>query len=102
QALLLQCLSPYTERGPRYCRIAEGMIVSSDAALGAFICRHQITPGPLRKRMEVVMTVEMRADPCRWGMAIPFAGVPLHEHRGRLEELDELGYSGVWTGEASS
>jgi probable F420-dependent oxidoreductase len=52
--------------------------------------------------VEVVVTIVIQADPLRWGMAIPFPGVPLHEHRGRLEELDELGYSGVWTGEASS
>src|SRR5258706_78801 len=30
------------------------------------------------------------------------AGMPLHEHRRWLEELDDLGYSGVWTGEAAS
>lgn len=48
------------------------------------------------------MTTVNQADPLRWGMAIPFAGVPLREHRDRLKELDDLGYSGVWTGEASS
>jgi probable F420-dependent oxidoreductase len=37
----------------------------------------------------------------RFGMTIPFDGVPLHEHRGWLEEMDDLGYTDVWSSEAN-
>jgi probable F420-dependent oxidoreductase len=38
----------------------------------------------------------------RYGISIPFGNVPLHEHRDWLEELEHLGYTDVWTGEASA
>lgn len=34
-------------------------------------------------------------------MTIPFAGVPLGEHRSLLEALPDLGYTDVWAGEAA-
>ncbi len=37
----------------------------------------------------------------RYGMTIPFDRVPLHEHRERLEELVDLGYTDVWSSEAN-
>ena len=37
----------------------------------------------------------------RWGMTIPFAGLPLCEHRDALRELVDLGYTDVWTMETS-
>jgi probable F420-dependent oxidoreductase len=37
----------------------------------------------------------------RYGMTIPFDRVPLHEHRDRLAELVELGYTDVWSSEAN-
>jgi len=33
-------------------------------------------------------------------MTIPFAGVPLHEHRAWFEELADLGYTDVWSAES--
>ncbi|MDZ7678782.1 MAG: LLM class F420-dependent oxidoreductase [Acidimicrobiales bacterium] len=36
----------------------------------------------------------------RYGMTIPFGGVPLHEHREWIQELVELGYTDVWSAEA--
>jgi probable F420-dependent oxidoreductase len=42
------------------------------------------------------------ADPERWGATVPFAGVALRDHRARLQELQDLGYSGVWPGEAAA
>jgi probable F420-dependent oxidoreductase len=37
----------------------------------------------------------------RYGMTIPFDDVPLHEHRERIEELADLGYTDVWSSEAN-
>lgn len=37
----------------------------------------------------------------RYGIAFPFAGLPLAEHRELIGELPGLGYADVWTGEAS-
>jgi probable F420-dependent oxidoreductase len=37
----------------------------------------------------------------RWGITVPFNGVPLHEHRGWYEELVDLGYTDVWSAEAN-
>lgn len=37
----------------------------------------------------------------RWGITIPFNGVPLHEHRSWFEELVDLGYTDVWSAEAN-
>lgn len=36
----------------------------------------------------------------RWGITVPFNGVPLHEHRGWFEELVDLGYTDIWSSEA--
>ena len=36
----------------------------------------------------------------RWGMTIPFDGVPLHEQRDWYVELEDLGYTDVWSAEA--
>ena len=37
----------------------------------------------------------------RYGMTIPFDGVPLAEHRPWYEELVDLGYTDLWSSEAS-
>jgi probable F420-dependent oxidoreductase len=37
----------------------------------------------------------------RHGITIPFDGVPLAEHRDWLRELEDLGYSDVWSSEAN-
>ncbi len=37
----------------------------------------------------------------RYGMTIPFDGVPLHEQRDWVVELADLGYSDVWSSEAN-
>jgi probable F420-dependent oxidoreductase len=44
----------------------------------------------------------MTTPPPRHGITVPFGRVPLHEHRAWYEELDRLGYTDVWTGEASA
>src|SRR4051812_28049261 len=36
----------------------------------------------------------------RYGMTIPFDGVPLHEQREWIKELADLGYTDVWSSEA--
>ncbi|UDY36977.1 LLM class F420-dependent oxidoreductase [Dermatobacter hominis] len=36
----------------------------------------------------------------RWGMTVPFDGVPLHEQRDWFVELEDLGYTDVWSAEA--
>lgn len=36
----------------------------------------------------------------RYGMTIPFDNVPLHAQREWIEELEELGYTDVWSAEA--
>ena len=36
-----------------------------------------------------------------YGMTIPFDGVPLHEHAYWFKELADLGYTDVWSSEAS-
>jgi len=38
----------------------------------------------------------------RYGITVPFDGVPLGEHPAWYERLSELGYSDVWTGEANA
>lgn len=38
----------------------------------------------------------------RWGITVPFAGVPLHEHREWLRELVDLGYTDIWSSEAGA
>jgi probable F420-dependent oxidoreductase len=42
----------------------------------------------------------MTTVPQRFGITIPFEGVPLHEHRPWFEELESLGYTDVWSAEA--
>jgi probable F420-dependent oxidoreductase len=37
----------------------------------------------------------------RYGMTIPFDGVPLSDHRSWFEELADLGYTDLWSSEAS-
>ena len=37
--------------------------------------------------------------PQRYGITVPFEGVPLHEHRTWFEELETLGYSDAWSAE---
>ncbi|MGZ4803035.1 MAG: LLM class F420-dependent oxidoreductase [Acidimicrobiia bacterium] len=36
----------------------------------------------------------------RWGITVPFAGVPLSEHRSWFEELVDLGFTDIWSSEA--
>ena len=38
-------------------------------------------------------------QPLRWGMTIPLAG-PLHAQRDQIVELEDLGYTDVWSAEA--
>jgi probable F420-dependent oxidoreductase len=38
----------------------------------------------------------------RYGITIPFDGVPLAEHRSWFEELADLGYTDAWTAESDS
>jgi len=38
----------------------------------------------------------------RYGVTLPLNGVPLSEHRQLIEELADLGYTDVWTGEAAN
>ncbi len=38
----------------------------------------------------------------RYGITIPFSGIPLHEQRGLFEELSARGYTDLWTSEADA
>jgi alkanesulfonate monooxygenase SsuD/methylene tetrahydromethanopterin reductase-like flavin-dependent oxidoreductase (luciferase family) len=38
----------------------------------------------------------------RWGITVPFAGVPLTDHRPWFEELVDLGFTDVWSSEAGA
>ncbi len=38
----------------------------------------------------------------RYGITVPFDGVPLSEHQSWFERLERLGYTDVWTGEANA
>jgi probable F420-dependent oxidoreductase len=40
--------------------------------------------------------------PQRYGITVPFEGIPLHEHRSWFEELEALGYTDVWSAEAGA
>jgi probable F420-dependent oxidoreductase len=40
--------------------------------------------------------------PQRYGITVPFEGVPLHEHRSWFEEIEALGYTDVWSAEAGA
>jgi probable F420-dependent oxidoreductase len=44
----------------------------------------------------------MATVPRRFGITVPFPGVPLHAHREWYEELVGLGFTDVWSGEADS
>src|SRR3954469_10598949 len=37
----------------------------------------------------------------RYGMTIPFDGLPLHAQAGMVKELEDLGYTDVWSSEAN-
>lgn len=37
----------------------------------------------------------------RYGMTVPFDGVPLHQHRDLYRQLVDLGYTDVWSAEAA-
>src|ERR1700682_4387383 len=37
----------------------------------------------------------------RYGMTIPFDGIPLADHRAWFDELMELGYTDLWSSEAN-
>ena len=37
----------------------------------------------------------------RYGMSIPLAGIPLHQHRDWLVEMVDLGYTDFWSSEAN-
>jgi probable F420-dependent oxidoreductase len=37
----------------------------------------------------------------RWGLTLPFAGVPLHEHGPLLRRAEAAGYDDLWTGETA-
>ena len=36
----------------------------------------------------------------RWGLTIPFDGVPLHEQRSWIEDVVAAGYTDLWSSEA--
>ena len=37
----------------------------------------------------------------RYGMTIPFDGIPLHAQADMIRELEDLGYTDVWSSEAN-
>lgn len=41
------------------------------------------------------------APQTRWAVTLPFAGVPLHEHRPLIERAEAAGYDDLWSGETS-
>ncbi|MBV9285931.1 MAG: LLM class F420-dependent oxidoreductase, partial [Acidimicrobiia bacterium] len=42
------------------------------------------------------------SDAPRWGLTIPFDGVPLHEQKQWIEEVVAAGYTDLWSSEAGS
>ncbi len=38
----------------------------------------------------------------RWGITVPFAGVPLRDHQEWFAELVDLGYTDIWSSEANA
>jgi probable F420-dependent oxidoreductase len=38
----------------------------------------------------------------RWGLTLPFAGVPLHEHEPLLRHAEDAGYDDMWSGETAN
>ena len=47
------------------------------------------------------MAVAVTAAPRRFGITVPFDGVPLPEQRGLFEQLPDLGYTDVWSAESN-
>ncbi len=43
----------------------------------------------------------MTPFPPRWGITVPFDGIPLAEHRPLVEELAALGYTDLWSSETA-
>jgi probable F420-dependent oxidoreductase len=39
--------------------------------------------------------------PVRWGLTLPFTGVPLREHRALMEGAEAVGYDDFWSGETN-
>ena len=37
----------------------------------------------------------------RWGLTLPFAGIPLVAHEPLVRRAEALGYDDLWTGETS-
>ncbi|HSD77295.1 MAG TPA: LLM class flavin-dependent oxidoreductase, partial [Solirubrobacteraceae bacterium] len=37
----------------------------------------------------------------RWGLTLPFAGVPLRDHAPLLRRAEAAGYDDLWTGETA-
>jgi probable F420-dependent oxidoreductase len=37
----------------------------------------------------------------RWGLTLPFAGIPLREHEGLVRRAEAAGYDDLWTGETN-
>src|SRR3954467_5298758 len=60
-------------------------------------------PGGRRPRRCLRAPPSVRSLPpvIRWGLTIPFAGVPLRDHRELLELAEAEGYDDVWTGETA-
>ena len=46
------------------------------------------------------MTDMNAANARRWGLTIPFDGVPLHEQRSWIEDVVAAGYTDLWSSEA--
>ena len=38
----------------------------------------------------------------RWGLTLPFAGVPLHDHAPLIQRAEAAGYDDVWSGETAN
>jgi len=47
-----------------------------------------------------VTAAQSPSTQARWGITIPFGGVPLAEQRTLFEQLPDLGYTDVWSAEA--
>lgn len=45
-------------------------------------------------------TAGQGAVPRRYGMSVPFGGIPLGEQRDLVKELEDLGYTDLWSSEA--
>jgi probable F420-dependent oxidoreductase len=47
------------------------------------------------------MTDSLQLRGARFGMTVPFDGIPLSQHREIYEELESIGYTDFWTAEAN-